>query len=165
MGHKFISVDLRFDLDQVLIIFFLHLLIQRLFGIRFVFRSSECKSTLVHPIFQNVELLMLNHTFSEVMSIVEEVLNRDGIEPLSASNIACEKSTEHCNSECDTESSELVACLLIGCALCLIAIATCNKIAFECCLTSSCCNDSREESSNDSWNSMQVEHSASIVQN
>lgn len=41
---------------------------------------------------------MLNNALSEVMSVVEEILYWDGVEPLARGHISCEKSTENGDS-------------------------------------------------------------------
>jgi len=67
-------------------------------------------------LLQVVQLFMLNDAISEVMSIVEQVLNGDRLEPFSASDIARKKSTADSDPETDTEASELIAGLFIGSA-------------------------------------------------
>jgi len=56
---------------------------------------------------------MLNDAISEVMSIMEQILNWHRLEPFSASKITSKEATSDGDTKADTEASELVAGLFL----------------------------------------------------
>jgi hypothetical protein len=111
------SVDLRLDLDEVGGVLSVVIMNYLFLGVRLVLAHSEVEASVVHLGLQKMQFFVLNDQFSEVMSVVEQILNWDWVEPLARGHVAGEETAEDRDTKGDTKTCELVACLLIGCAL------------------------------------------------
>ena len=108
-----------------------------------------------------MQFFVLNHALSEVVTIMEQIFNWHRLKPLSGCDISGEQSTKHSDAECNSESSQLIPSLLVRCAQRLWPITNRNIVAESFPNTRS--DNSRDESSNHTWNGVQIENSAGIV--
>jgi hypothetical protein len=84
------SVDLRLDLDKVGGVLSVVIMIYLFLGVRLILAQSEIEASVVHLGLQKMQFFMLNDQLSEVMSVVEQVLNWDWVEPLTRGHVAGE---------------------------------------------------------------------------
>ena len=118
------SVDLWFDLDKVGFFVLVVILINFSLSVRLILALAIREATLVHLGLQDVQFFVLNDALSEVVSVVEQILNRNRVEPLARGHIASEKTTKDSDSQSDTKACQLIASLLIGSALCGSGVPT-----------------------------------------
>jgi hypothetical protein len=64
-----------------------------------------------------MQFFVLNDQLSKVMSVVEQILNWDWVKPLARGHVAGEETSEDRDTKGDAKACQLVAGLLIGCAL------------------------------------------------
>ena len=66
-----------------------------------------------------------------MMSVVEQILDGDWVEPLARGHITSEKTTKDGNTQSDTKAGQLVTSLFIGCTLGGSCVSSINNVVSE----------------------------------